>query len=244
MKDETRSGGAQMMPAGARFHDEMAAQWSAGYERPGFRRRLDRFRTILTQNVLVGESWLDLGCGSGVLTAELLALGADVVAVDASPAMLAAARETVRVPSGQLVRWIQTDATDLKGIPSSSVDGVLCSSVIEYVYEPGSVLSECARVLRDGGKLIVSVPAKGSMVRLGQQMIRRLAKLTGRDIFRYLEVSRLELQPQALRSRLLQAGFRVISTVGFDPILPAVFIRVIPPSLLIAEARKGSGRPS
>ena len=39
-----------------------------------------------------GERILDLGCGDGQLTARLLTAGADVVGVDASPAMVAAAR--------------------------------------------------------------------------------------------------------------------------------------------------------
>jgi 2-polyprenyl-3-methyl-5-hydroxy-6-metoxy-1,4-benzoquinol methylase len=42
-----------------------------------------------------GERILDLGCGDGVLTAKLVALGCDVVGVDGSPSMIDAAR-----PSG------------------------------------------------------------------------------------------------------------------------------------------------
>src|SRR5207302_5626954 len=63
------------LPSGARFHEEIAAAWTAGYARGGFARRLHFFQPILARHVRPGDSWVDLGCGSGVLTKELLALG-------------------------------------------------------------------------------------------------------------------------------------------------------------------------
>ena len=51
-----------------------------------------------------GERILDLGCGDGALTARIAALGATVVAVDAAPDMVAAARARgldARVMAGQ-----------------------------------------------------------------------------------------------------------------------------------------------
>jgi ubiquinone/menaquinone biosynthesis C-methylase UbiE len=226
------------IPVGAQFHERAAAHWSQGYQRRGFKRRLAEFRAVLSRNVFAGESWLDLGCGSGVLTKELLARGADVVAVDGSPAMLTAAEDGISAPAGQVVTWLQSDVADLAGVADVSVDGILCSSVIEYVEDPARVLRECARVMRDGGKLILSVPAKGSPVRILQKIIRRLAKLVGRETFRYLKVSRFELQPKALQSFMRQGGFAVVNTTGFDPVLPRSIIRRIRPGLLIVEARK------
>ena len=60
-----------------------------------------------------GERILDLGCGDGALTARLVALGCDVVGVDSSPEMVAAARARgvdARVVDGHLLpsnpRWL------------------------------------------------------------------------------------------------------------------------------------------
>lgn len=66
-------------------------------------------------------------------------------------------------------RWIGFDAdsnasADVHGsadalpFPDASFDTVLCTQVLEHVPKPDAVLEECARVLRPGGTLIVSVP--------------------------------------------------------------------------------------
>jgi SAM-dependent methyltransferase len=66
-------------------------------------------------------------------------------------------------------RWIGFDAdsnaeADVHGkadalpFPEASFDTVLCTQVLEHVPMPGAVVAECARVLRPGGMLIVSVP--------------------------------------------------------------------------------------
>jgi len=44
------------------------------------------------------------------------------------------------------------------GIPSDSVDAVICRSVLEHVEDPRKAVSELRRILRKGGKIYVSVP--------------------------------------------------------------------------------------
>ena len=61
---------------------------------------------------LGARSVVDLGCGTGLVTRELARRGYDVVAVDPSEQMLAAARSR---PDGDRVRWIHGDASLLPG---------------------------------------------------------------------------------------------------------------------------------
>lgn len=60
------------------------------------------------------------------------------------------------------VRFV-APVTDMAPVESSSYDTVLCSEVLEHVSAPDQALSEIARVLRVGGKLILTVPFLGRL---------------------------------------------------------------------------------
>jgi ubiquinone/menaquinone biosynthesis C-methylase UbiE len=226
------------LPRGARFHEEIASGWTAGYARSGFARRLHFFRPILTRHVRPGDSWVDLGCGSGVLTKELLALGASVVAVDGSPRMLSHAREQMALEFAGRVNWIQSDVQSIDALKDGAYDGVLCSSVVEYLDRPDALLKEVARILSPDGVLVISLPPTLSVVRMLQKGIRAFLATFGKDKFTYLSVSRLEISPRAIDRLFQEAGFSLIRSTRFDPVLPSALLRIIRPSLLVVEARK------
>lgn len=98
---------------------------------------------------------LDLGCGSGELTAAAMeATGtAEAVGVDASPAMLAAAAG-IRAPG---LRFVQGDLADPP--VTGSWDLVLANASLQWVPEHARVLSGWRALLGPGGQLAVQVPA-------------------------------------------------------------------------------------
>src|SRR6266480_6776386 len=226
------------VPRGARFHEEIAAGWTAGYARGAFARRLDLIRIILRRHVRPGDSWVDLGCGSGVLCRELLALGASVVAVDGSPRMLSQARERVGSEYAARVDWIESDVQSIDALKNGSFDGVLCSSVVEYLDRPDALLKEVARILSPGGVLVISLPPTLSAVRAFQKGFRAFMSMFGKDTFTYLSVSKLEISPRAIDRLLQEAGFSVIHSTKYDPALPRALLRLVRPALLVVEARK------
>ena len=226
------------LPRGARFHEEIAAGWTAGYARGAFARRLELIRVILTRHVRPGDWWVDLGCGSGVLSRELLALGASVVAVDGSPRMLSQAQERMGSEYAGRVSWIQSDVQSIDAVKNGAFDGVLCSSVIEYLDRPDALLKEVARILRPGGVLVISLPPTLSVVRALQKGIRAFMSMFGNAKFAYLSVSRLEISPRAIDRLLQEAGFLVIRSTKYDPVLPRALLRLVRPALLVVEARK------
>jgi 2-polyprenyl-6-hydroxyphenyl methylase/3-demethylubiquinone-9 3-methyltransferase len=168
----------------------------------------------------------------------LLALGASVVAVDGSPQMLAQGREQIGSEYVGRVNWIQSDVESVDALKNGVFEGVLCSSVLEYLDSPDALLKEIARILRPGGVLVISLPPTLSAVRVLKKGIRALMGVFGKDKFAYLSVSRLEIAPGAIDSLLQAAGFSLIRSTRFDPFLPRALLRIVRPSLLVVEARK------
>ncbi|MYT74004.1 MULTISPECIES: class I SAM-dependent methyltransferase [unclassified Streptomyces] len=93
-----------------------------------------------------GPRVLDLGAGTGKLTATLLALGADVVAVEPGAAMLSELRRTL--PD---VRALPGSAEAI-GLPDASVDAVLAGNAMHW-FDMAVAGPEIARVLAPGGVL-------------------------------------------------------------------------------------------
>ena len=133
--------------------------------------------------------------------------------------------------------WIQSDVQSVDALQDETFDGVLCSSVVEYLDGPDNLVKEIARVLRRGEVLIISLPPTLSAVRVNQKAIRRLMHVLGKEKFTYLSVSRLEIAPGAIGGMLEKAGLSFIRFTRFDPMLPAPLLRLLRHSLLIIEAR-------
>jgi SAM-dependent methyltransferase len=93
---------------------------------------------------------LDAGCGTGRHTKYLVERGHQVIGVDASPDMLSQARRDL--PRADL------RAGDLLALPleSASVDAAVCALALTHFESLGPPIAELARVLRPGGRLILS----------------------------------------------------------------------------------------
>jgi SAM-dependent methyltransferase len=122
-------------------------------------RYMGRFSTQLSSamaalaGVRKGSSVLDVGCGPGALTAELVArVGpANVTAVDPSEPFVAAARG--RHPGVTVVRA----AAEALPFDDDSFDAALAQLVVHFMADPVSGLGEMRRVTRPGGTVVASV---------------------------------------------------------------------------------------
>ena len=103
--------------------------------------------------VAAGQRVLDVGCGPGALTGELVArVGADAVtAVDPAEQFVSAARD--RHPG---VRVEQSSAERLP-FPDESFDAALAQLVVHFMQDPVAGLTEMARVTVDGGTVAACV---------------------------------------------------------------------------------------
>ena len=127
----------------------------------------DRRRALLLGEVQPGDRVLDLGCGAGRFVAALRDAGTEPVGVELAEAALERARRNV---PGADLRLVEPDGS--LPLDHASVDLVWCSEVLEHVADTAHALLEVRRVLRPGGRLLVTVPfhgrAKGALIALAR----------------------------------------------------------------------------
>src|SRR3954470_5800498 len=102
-----------------------------------------------------GRSWLDVGCGTGALTAAILERSepAQVTGMDPSEPFLALARDRIRDPRAD---FRPADARDLP-LPTASVDVTVSALALNFVPEPAAAVGEFVRVTRPTGTVAAYV---------------------------------------------------------------------------------------
>jgi SAM-dependent methyltransferase len=131
--------------------EEQARNWIAWVRKPEFdsywRYRADFFDLVPSP----GAATLDLGCGEGRVSRDLIARGHRVTGIDRSPTLIEAAREAD--PTGE---YLLGDAADLP-FADASFDLVVAYNVLMDVHDLPATMREAARVLSPGGTLCLSI---------------------------------------------------------------------------------------
>jgi trans-aconitate 2-methyltransferase len=108
-------------------------------------------------NIQPGELVLDAGCGGGSVTKLLLDRGANVIAVDGDPNMVAKARETLP----ESVPVYHQDLLELE--IDQQVDVVFSCAVFHWITDHDRLFERLHRVLRPGGRLVAQCGGKGNI---------------------------------------------------------------------------------
>jgi SAM-dependent methyltransferase len=134
------------------IYDEMGPAFLAHAEHSTYNALYDRPAVLAVAGDVSGLAVLDAGCGPGLYAEALLQRGATVTAIDASEEQLRIAR--TRLPATTDVRR----AVLGQPLPfaDASFDLVVCALVIHYVADRTAAFGEFLRVLRPGGRAIVS----------------------------------------------------------------------------------------
>jgi ArsR family transcriptional regulator len=135
---------------------------------------------------------LDIACGDGVLSELMTAQARSITGVDISPTLIAAARE--RLKGDAHVTLIEADMHALPLEPGR-FDHVFLMHALAYTRRPQDALREAARVLRPGGRLVVSA----------------LNAHTHKATIQAYDHVNLGIAPAALRKLIEQAGLSVDS---------------------------------
>lgn len=98
----------------------------------------------------LGDTVVDVGCGGGRAVGELAALGTTAIGIDVDPEMIAVAVQ--RWPAGE---FHVGDATTLP-LDDASVTGYRADKVLHALTDPAAAVAEANRVLRPGGRAVLT----------------------------------------------------------------------------------------
>ena len=144
-----------------------------------------------------GERILDLGCGDGQLTAKIAASGAEVVGVDASPAMVA----------GALARGIDARPGNAESLPfQAEFDAVFSNAALHWVRDQDAMLAGVHRALKPGGRFVAEMGGHGNVAAI---LVALQAVLEKHGFGGLEDGVNYYPTPESYRARLERHGFTV-----------------------------------
>ncbi|MCJ1356694.1 MAG: hypothetical protein MMC33_006689 [Icmadophila ericetorum] len=132
-----------------------------------------------------GEAWLDLACGTGLVThlgAAAVGPTGHIIGVDIAEAMLQHAREKGAAMGGSHAKFVRHDVTNLEGLEAVGVvrgrfDIITCCSALPLPKNIDRTLQHWAEYLKHGGRLVADVPSTNALLNTG--MFVRIAPRCG-----------------------------------------------------------------
>lgn len=119
-----------------------------------------------------GERILDVGCGTGDLTARIHAAGAEVVGLDSSAAMIAAAQQRF-----SQLEWVVGDAADFTF--AQPFDAIFSNAALHWVKNAEGAVICMARALKPRGRLVIEMGGRGNIAQLTAAISAAVLAATG-----------------------------------------------------------------
>ena len=133
------------------YFNDVAGQWDQ--MRASFFSDAVRDQAIAAARVEPGKLAADIGAGTGFVTEGLVKLGVRVIAVDQSEAMLAEIE--TKFPGSNAVD-VRLAHGDVIPVADATVDYVFANMYLHHVEEPPQAIAEMIRVLKPGGRLVIT----------------------------------------------------------------------------------------
>jgi SAM-dependent methyltransferase len=218
-------------------YDSFAEAYSAENEANLINAYYERPAMLALAGDVAGRRILDAGCGSGPLLAALRDRGAIMTGFDSSAGMLEQARRRLGNDADLQVAALGSPLP----FPDDTFDDVTASLVLHYLEDWGPALAELRRVLKPGGRLIVSVDHPFAINLIQREAGRKAdyfatSHRTEEWIVggQTVPMSFWQRPLHAMTDAFTAAGFRV--TVISEPV-PAPAARELFPDIIAAKPR-------
>jgi 2-polyprenyl-6-hydroxyphenyl methylase/3-demethylubiquinone-9 3-methyltransferase len=159
---------------------------------------------------LKGKQTIDVGCGGGLLSEGMAALGAQVTGIDLSEKALGIARLHL-YESGHAIDYRLISAEAMATEAPAHFDIVTCLEMLEHVPDPASTVEACARLVKPGGQVFLSTinrnPKAYLLAVVGAEYIFNLLPRGTHDYTRFLK-------PAELARLCRAAGLEVLEITG------------------------------
>jgi 2-polyprenyl-6-hydroxyphenyl methylase/3-demethylubiquinone-9 3-methyltransferase len=168
---------------------------------------------------LAGKSVLDVGCGGGILSEGMAALGATVTGIDLSEKALQVAMLHL-LESGSQVEYHKTSVEDWAAKHPSRYDVVTCMEMLEHVPNPQSVVDACAKLAKPGGQIFFSTlnrnPKSYLLAVIGAEYLLNLLPRGTHDYSKFI-------RPSELAQSCRNAGLTLVDVTGltYNPLTKA-----------------------
>lgn len=161
---------------------------------------------------LKGKKAIDVGCGGGLLSEGMAALGANVTGIDLGEKALGVAKLHL-LESGLKVDYRHIAAEDMAAAEPAAFDIVTCLEMLEHVPDPASIVRACAQMAKPGGTVFFSTISRNPKAYLfaviGAEYVLNMLPRGTHDYARFL-------RPAELARLCREAGLSVAEIVGMS----------------------------
>lgn len=171
------------------FFDTTASEFSSMYHKSGaFKERKHLWQRYINKHLpknphspkshhIPQRLCLDVGCGDGIFSVYLAYKGQQVIGIDQSKEMIKLATKNAQyrnVNCNFICASFPLQEEVSKEIGSGKVSLITCSSMLEYVDQPEQTIKNFYDLLESDGTLLISLPNKQSVYRLGERFVKKL----------------------------------------------------------------------
>ena len=155
---------------------------------------------------------IDIGCGGGLISEALAALGAQVTGIDLSERALAVAKLHLK-ESGLQVDYRKIAAEEMATQKPAAFDAVTCLEMLEHVPDPAKTISACAQLVKPGGPVFFSTinrnPKAYLFAVIGAEYILKMLPKGTHDYAKFIK-------PSELSRWCREAGLEVKEIIGMN----------------------------